>query len=387
MPSLDIFQFVERFFAALTGFVYSAGGSLALLARHPHRGPAILARRFTADGPNQAGPLTLVFIVLVAVFAGFQMSESGRGAYADFDGGDMVRRLVPGWNGHLTPELGAVVLSAFLGAAVTDTWARIMVTCGWPDFARGFPARLHRRHFRQRLVTTRYFMILPLALTGLSIAAVFGVPAALGLELMLWTELVIIAIFILAIMLPSLFFMRPRMVSAWRSPVAAMIIVFGWWIVNIIIFLAAAPSTTSTFIGYFHSPALAEVDDVAIPSVTCKISPDGRLSATVLIVDTAKQSVALARTPQFFLLWPRWMMREMRIEGLAPHTPYLILRGGEGRAIGLSESDARDPLPGNDLNGHHCHIMWNLVGNPDGHYADGRGVIEDKRPMVKPDRP
>ena len=107
MPSIDLLQFVERFLGALTNFAYSICGSIRLLIARP--------------------------------------AYSGRGAYADYDGADMLRRLTPGWGGELSWELGRVLMGSLAATAISDAAARLLATLGWPLVPSLRGARRHTK--------------------------------------------------------------------------------------------------------------------------------------------------------------------------------------------------------------------------------------------------
>ena len=387
MPSLDIFLFVERFFAAVTGFIYSVVGSFAFLARHPQVGPRVLMRRLSNPEVYQVGPLTLHFIVLVLVFAGGQMTNSGRGRYGDFDGADMLERLIPGWDGHVSPELGAVLLSAFFSTAVLDAWARVMVSCGWPDFTRGFPTRVRSRQRRSLVVETRYFAIIPVAISSLVVGITNGVPTALGADLNNTTAIITGVVLALGLVVPGLMFGLGRLYTI--NPTARRSV--GVILVPISITLAltgiafAGQLAPRVLRGYYEPQFLASFDEAGIPALECSITENGKVSATLLLVNAAPQSIAFETSPSIYPYGLKYLWRKMSIEGLPANTPYLVLRGSEGRAIQLSENTGEDwrrmgELANKSLSkGRRCAVLWSVVGDPAEHYIVGHGSLEDRR--------
>jgi hypothetical protein len=163
MPSIDLLEFVERFLGALTKFVYSLCGSIWLLIRRPAPAARYLARRVRAPHVRQVGPLTLHFLGFVLFFATLQMTYSGRGAYANYDGADMLRRLTPGWGGELSWELGRVLMCALAATAVIDGIARLLANLGWPMGASLQKARRRSKTRSERSVQAGFALVVPLA--------------------------------------------------------------------------------------------------------------------------------------------------------------------------------------------------------------------------------
>ena len=164
MPSIDLLDFVERFLGGLTNFFYSLCGSIGLLICRPAPAARYLARRVRAPDVRQVGPLTLHFLGFVLFFATLQMTYSGRGAYADYDGADMWNRLTPGWGGELSWELGRVLMGALAATAVIDGIARLLANLGWPMVSPSLQrARRRSKTRRERAVQAGFALVVPLS--------------------------------------------------------------------------------------------------------------------------------------------------------------------------------------------------------------------------------
>jgi hypothetical protein len=386
MPSIDLLDFVERFLGGLTNFFYSLCGSIWLLIRHPAPAARYLARRVRSPDVRQVGPLTLHFIGFVIFFAALQMTYSGRGAYADYDGADMARRLTPGWGGELSWELGRVLMGALAATAVIDGIARLLANVGWPMVSPSLQ-RARRRSMtrRERAVQAGFALVVPLS-AALVPSLLFG--------------------YLLADSVPG---DRPLLVVLiWWLAVFVFIVIAGWTgyghlrivllkkpdqrpIINkfrngILLGMFAALSIFAGIVVMdfteraFRVRVYSNKEAVRLRLVTCSIGADEKLTVTGLVANIGTRLAALD-------LHARVSMDGRGINlvlNAAPTDgPMLVLKPGEGKAFTFFRDPNEDPLPLSEesYTGKACWLNWQALG-PDKR-IDYWGRIDDHRAPKK----
>jgi hypothetical protein len=385
MPSIDLLDFVERFLGALTNFVYSLCGSIWLLIRRPSPAARYLARRVVrSPDVRQVGPLTLHFLGFFVFFATLQMTSSGRGAYADYDGADMMNRLTPGWGGELSWELGRVLMGALAATAVIDGIARLLANAGWPMVPSLQKARRRSRTRRVRAVQAGFALVVPLAAAS--------VPALL-LGYLLFDNVPIdsegwiaapICVLVMLVFIalagwagsPHLRLIFPK--KNFRPAAKQLFtgyLVGGIAVLSIVTGLIVMSFTERAFRVRVYSNKEA----VRLRLVVCSIGADEKLTVSGLVANIGTRLAALDLRARVSMAdhGIRLVLNQGPIDG-----PMLVLKAGEGKAFSFTNDPTDDPRPWEkSYEKTACLLTWQALGPNATIYNWGK--IEDHRASKK----
>lgn len=339
-----------------------------------------------APDVRQVGPLTLHFLGFVLFFATLQMTYSGRGAYADYDGADMWNRLTPGWGGELSWELGRVLMGALAATAVIDGIARLLANLGWPMVSPSLQrARRRSKTRRERAVQAGFALVVPLS-AALVPSLLFGylmadsVPENWPLMVVLiWWLAVFVFIVIagwtgyghLRIVLLKKPDQRP-IINKFRNGIllgmfAALSIFAGMVVMD---FTERA----------FRVRVYSNKEAVRLRLVTCSIGADEKLTVTGLVANIGTRLAALD-------LHARVSMDgrgvDLVLNAAPTDGPMLVLKAGEGKAFTFINDPNYDPHPlwEKSYENKACWLNWKVLG-PD-KISDYWGRIDDHRAPKK----
>ncbi|MGZ4825602.1 MAG: hypothetical protein ACXWK3_11725 [Reyranella sp.] len=392
MPSIDLLEFVERFLGALTNFVYSLCGSIWLLIRRPAPAARYLARRVRAPDVRQVGPLTLHFLGFVLFFAALQMTYSGRGAYADYDGADMMRRLTPGWGGELSWELGRVLMGALAATAVTDAAARLLANLGWPLVASLQKVRRRSKTRRDRAVQAGFALVVPLAAASLpSLLLGYLLSDNVPDEWPWWVTSIIgvlVAMVFIAIAgwvgNAHLRFVPLKKTPANQLP-GVKRVVTGYLVGVIAIFsIIAGMMVMGVTERAFRVRVYSNAESVRIRLLICSIGADRKVTVTGLVANIGTRLAALDVHAQATLEGSDMVQFKLILNPVPPDGPMLVLKPGEGRAFTFVADQNDDPRPFSPNSYQRkgaCWLNWQALG-PNA-ILDHWGDIEDHRAAKK----
>ena len=395
MPSIDLLDFVERFLGALTNFFYSLCGSIWLLIRRPVPAARYLARRARSPEIRQVGPLTLHFLGFVIFFAAQQMTYSGRGAYADYDGADMLQRLTPGWGGELSWELGRLLMGALAATAVVDAIARLLASRGWPTMVAPSMQKARRRSKtrRERAVQAEFALFIPLT-AALVPSLLFyyllsdNVPDE-GYE---WAVPVICVLTMIGFIVIGGWtgYAHLRLVPVKRTSGNQRLFLnqlrngYVLWIFAVLAIFTGMMVMVFTERA-FRYRVFSNKESVRIRLVVCTIGADQKVVVTGLIANIGTRLAALDPHARIIMdnrndtLGVNLILNPVPADG-----PMLLLRPGEGKAFTFINDPKNDqrPFSAELYQGKSsCLLSWQALG-PDV-YLTYWGYIEDQRAPKK----
>jgi MFS family permease len=390
MPSIDLLDFVERFLGGLTNFFYSLCGSIWLLIRHPAPAARYLARRVRSPDVRQVGPLTLHFIGFVIFFAALQMTYSGRGAYADYDGADMARRLTPGWGGELSWELGRVLMGALAATAVIDAIARLLANVGWPMVSWSLQtARRRSKTRRRRAVQAGFALFIPLAAALVpSLLFYYLLSDNVSDEWLGWVFPVIclLTIILFVVLAGWTGYAHLRLVPFKKTPanqrpgLNQLRNGYMIWIFAVLAIFAGMMVMNFTERA-FRYRVFSNKESVRMRVVACSIGVDEKLTVTGLVanIGTRLAALDLHGTVSLGGYGVALMLYPVPTDG-----PMLVLKPGEGKAFTFirDPNDDQRPLLKESYEGKACWLQWQALG-PDANLSYWGGIHDHRAPKKK----
>jgi hypothetical protein len=320
------------------------------------------------------------------------MTYSGRGAYADYDGVDMLRRLTPGWGGELSWELGRVLVGALAATAMTDAAARLLAVLGWPwgSTLRKIGRRSKTR--RERAMQAGFALVIPLAAASLP-SLLLGyllfdnVPDDWGWWLpMTFPVLVIIAFVSIAGWTgsPHLRLAFLKKTPANQRPGVKQLMTGNFVAGIFIASFGAGLWTMDLTERAFRVRVFSNKEAIRMRLIVCSIGADQKLTVTGLVANVGTRLAAMDAHAQAILEGQHPVRVKLELNPVPTDGPMLVLKPSEGKAFRLINDPAREPYPlppesfeGKDL----CMLTWHALG-PDADITRW-GDTEDHRATKK----